>query len=182
MKNNKPQPRNSSTNTRALSTRISAIEREMTPVIKMNGTMIALGSTPSAVTQVLRKKFRIPLSSDVLTGLDVTGSSLKLPDGARILSARFILLNGRKLRVTSYPDALQIGTDAAAPKSAMTRERIAPYSKFPSITVDIPDTISRSIDSAGSTVLFNIVGQQLNSGTSYSVDCIVSIVWEAKLY
>lgn len=178
---NKPQPRNSSTNNRALSTRIAKIEREITPTIQMTG-MMTTTSGPST-TVPMRRKFRSTLTSSSATGENFTGSSLGLPDGARILNATFKLLNGRKLRVTANTDRLLIGTDTAAAKGNLTRENTAPYNRFPVVKVNIPDSVARCIDSADTTnVIFTVLGSALNSGTSYTVDVEITALWESNIY
>lgn len=131
-------------------------------------------------TATFKRKFRVPISSDA--ELAVTGNTLKLPDGARILRAKFLLMNGRKLRVTAQPDNLMIGTDASAPKAAMARENIAPYNRFAVVTVNIPDTIARAIDNTGTNTLFNVQGFLLNSGTTWHVEVEATCAWEANIY
>lgn len=144
----------------------------------MTGSMGVTNTT--LTTRTFKQKFRITLSSDA--ELNITGTSFKLPDGARILHAKFMLLNGRKIRVTAYPDTLMIGTDSAAPKGLMARENIAPYNRFPVVKIDIPDSVARPIDNSGTTTLFSVLGSWLNTGTTFAVECEATCAWEANIY
>ena len=143
--------------------------------------MMTTTSGPST-TIPMRRKFRSTLTASTAGGESFTGSSLGLPDGARILNATFKLLNGRKLRVTVVSDKVMIGTDPAAAKGNLTREATAPYNRFPVVKVNIPDSIARCIDSNATDPIFTVLGTALNSGTAYTIDVEVTALWESNIY
>jgi hypothetical protein len=157
-KNN--QPRKRSTNTRALSTRLSQLQREMNPQVVISGNVVA--ATPQ--NYVTRKILTYASMSN--STLTVTGTTLNVPDGAKVLKVQVRNLTGRTLKVTVPQDtALMIAPadgSSTVPFGGSTKCVAAPLSRFPKSTIQVPDLLAAPVDKVGTATLFT-VGSQLSS-------------------
>lgn len=148
--NNSKQPRNSSTNTRALSTRIAKLEQEITPRVQISGTPVAA----SGVTRLRYLKRRIMIEAQLTSGLyTLTGAELgsktfgAFPDGAKILKMVVMNRTGRNL-IVQVPAATRLFNRGIQNDEvqAIRRTEWAPLSRFPKMVVDVPDTLANAID------------------------------------
>lgn len=170
------KPRNRSTNTRALSTRVSKIERELTPTLKVSGKML---SQNNSATQIPIRKSLVYYRSGTNGTADVTSLDLNLPTGARILNAKVRLLNGRRLNVSFFPAVLMDNQVAAT--SGITRYDAKPYNAFPTITCDIPDTMAQP-QPGDSTRVMSLTGSALNSGTTAEFEIVIFAAWQCNIF
>lgn len=153
-KNN--QPRKRSTNMRALSTRVSNLQREMNPTVSSTGV-----NFDTSKVRVVRKYVSTsPMVSGVLV---VSPLTLPVPDGSKVLKVQVRNLTGRVLKV-SVPSTtglvLQQATGTtAAPFGGFQKYHSAPLSRFPTLVLNVPDTLAAPLDSAdGNTPLFSVTG------------------------
>lgn len=158
------QPRKSSTNTRALSTRLQQLQREMNPQVMLSGS--TLGSQNKQF--VTRKLVSIvPLSAS--TAKDVLAADLGIPDGCKILKIVAKNLSTRQLRlnVPTTTGLLESGSTGttAAPFGGIQKYQSAPLSRFPTLVLNVPDLLAAPQDLGSATVLFT-----LNSGSSSAAD------------
>lgn len=173
-KGNKPRKR--STNTRALSTRVSKIERELTPTLKVTGKMLSQNN--SAMMIPIRKSL-VYYRSGTNGTADISSLDLNLPSGARILSAKVRLLNGRRLNVSFFPTVLMDNQDPTS--SGMTRYDTKPYTQFPTVSCDIPDTMAKP-QPGDATKIFSCTGTTLNSGTTADFEIVIFATWQCNIF
>lgn len=157
-KRQRQTPRKSSTNTRALSTRISNIQKEINPYIHLSGN--AVGTAQAMYID------RVAMGEFILASgtADIKASQLNgiIPDGGKILSMKVINVSGRKLRV-KIP-ALSPLTSNNGPtgnsNAALEKVAYAPLSRFPTLKVEIPDLLATNLDTNGtaSDILFSVYG------------------------
>lgn len=159
-KRTRQTPRKSSTNTRALSTRITNLQKEMNPYATITGMPLGSNQTKSTMIDKVYTQV-IPLGNDV-SSKDLKCSDLDgfIPDGAKILSMKITNLTGRYVAVTvPSGSGLMLTQDqfTAAPLPALSRFNVAPLSRFPVVRVNIPDLLAKPIDvGATTTGLFSV--------------------------
>lgn len=158
-KSTRQKPRKSSTNTRALSTRIKNIQKEMNPYIHLTGGT-AVGTT--VTTYIDRKSSTVFQNTNGFNTVTAADLSLALPDGARILGMKIMNITGRELTVTIPADSALVTNKGPtdAPNKLMKMVAFAPLSRFPSLKVDIPDVLANTIDTGGTLAqsLFSVFG------------------------
>jgi len=151
-KNNRP--RKSSTNTRALSTRLQQLQREMNPQVTCSG-MTVTSSTKQYVTRKL-----VTYANLVSGSLAVTPVALGVPDGSKILKMVVKNLTGRTLNLYTPVDTGLILSEAdgtsGTPFGGLTKTTSAPLSRFPTLTVQVPDLLARPLDAVSTALLFTV--------------------------
>lgn len=170
-KNN--QPRKRSTNMRALSTRVSNLQREMNPTVSLTGT-----NFDTSKVRVTRKFVTTAvLASGVLA---VTPLVLPVPDGAKVLKVRVRNLTGRVLKV-SVPTTTglvlaQAAGSTSAPFGGFQKYHAAPLMRFPTLTLNVPDSLAAPLDSSDTTTqLFSVTGE--NGASVDSVELTVTALY-----
>jgi hypothetical protein len=155
-KNGNKQPRKSSTNTRALSTRISNIQREINPYIKLSGGT-AVGTVKTMYVD-RKTQGEFTMAAGALTVTSASVASI-LPTGCKILSMKVRNVTGRKIQV-GIPSLNGLisndGTASADQNFEVRRVHYAPLSQFPQIKVEIPDLVASNIDTGNATTPFNL--------------------------
>lgn len=151
-KNN--QPRKRSTNTRALSTRMSAMEKEMNPQVRCTGM------TPSSFKpQFVTRKF-VAVATLTTGSLTVKADTLGVPDGSKVLKVRVRNLAGRNLKISVPKDTGLLTVDSTgsstAPFGGFEKYVAAPLSRFPTLVVNVPDLLARPLDLSGTETLFTV--------------------------
>jgi hypothetical protein len=141
---NKNMPRKSSTNLRSLSNRINNIQREMNPQLTCNGSMLLTATTTnnSRATYVDRSYTvlgTIPTGATTVTLTD--NDFTTVPLGSKILSFRARNLTSRTLRILIGPNS-KIWDQGSAALNQVDRFIAAPYSRFPTLRVNIPDLLA----------------------------------------
>jgi len=169
-KNN--QPRKRSTNNRSLSNRITAIQKEMNPQINLSGMTLA-----AAKQQFVTRKYVATVTMANST-FAVNSNSLGLVSGTKILKVVAKNLTGRTLTV-QIPNntALMIpnSVGATADNNSFTETKrfaSAPLSRFPKITIQVPDLLANPIDVSSADLLFT-VGSVIAASTD-TVEIIVT--------
>jgi len=148
-------PRKSSTNTRALSTRISKMQKEINPVIQVSGQRFGSGLRVP-IHRYVNATFLLSATSKTVYGTDL---STLIQDGSRILDFKAVNRTGRRVAVEIPADSGLCYFGPNGSPSAIHKERWAPLSKFPSLTVNVPDVVSNTIDTANATTkLFTVSG------------------------
>jgi len=131
----------------------------MNPYVSMTGMPLGSGGSKSVmIDKVYTQTVVTSSKSYLVTKPSLTGV---IPDGSKILSIKATNLNGRSLTFTVPSGSeLMLTQDAAAsaPLPTISRMMVAPLSRFPVIKVDIPDLLSRPIDtdSASTATLFSL--------------------------
>lgn len=150
----------------------------------MTGLVNSAGT--SNKRQVMKRRFTQLITVASGTGAptsSVTPSLLNIPDGARILKFRATNMSSRAILVT-IPNLSILTTTAGtseAPIGGFSRQAMAPLSRFPGITVDVPDTIARPLDAADSTnILFqvsapDIPNQSATFNITYTAEFVTNI-------
>lgn len=148
---------------RALSTRLTTLQREMNPQLRLTGTNFDV----SKVATMRKYVVTAPTVSGVL---NVTSTTLPLPDGAKVLKVRLRNLTGRTLKV-SVPAGTGLvlngaSGDANLPFGGFSKFDAKPFSRFPTLTLNVPDSLAAPLDSAGTATLFSVTG---DSGSAADV-------------
>jgi hypothetical protein len=165
-KRQRQTPRKSSTNTRALSTRISNLQREVLPIL----TAGPLKNAPVAKTLASRvwvpRTVKVTVASNTTASL-TTGSIVSALGSAGTAPAvNFKVL---KLKVWNFTNQgastnyVSMTTDALLTTSGITTtaEDYGCSSSLPGVHVNIPDVIAKSFDnvtSSGSTAIATVTG------------------------
>jgi len=159
-------PRKSSTNTRALSTRISKIQKEINPYIHLSGGTAAGTITTAYIDRKTQGEYL--MASSVKTVLPSDFRDI-IPDGAKILGMKISNVTGRKLQVTVPPDSglILTGGSTSAQNKGLTRVAYAPLSRFPVVNIQIPDLVASNMDTGSN------VGQLLLLTTDGVTDRVV---------
>lgn len=144
---------------RSLSNRLTTLQHEVTPRVRMTGTPVAVGSVQAKV--FLNRKVNLTLNVPGV-GYTVTPNSLAsvMPDGARLLKVVATNNTSRNLRVTVPQETILFvrGSKTNSEVSSMTREQWAPLSRFPTVTLNVPDTLSNCLDTNdNAAVLFTLL-------------------------
>jgi hypothetical protein len=161
-KRQRSQPRKSSTNTRALSTRITNIQKEINPYIRISGgTAQGLATT----TYIDRKTQGEFLTSNGSLAVLASGLSSFIPDGAKILGMKVSNVTGRKISILIPGFSGLISNDGASTETNkdITRVAYAPLSRFPVLKVEIPDLVASNVDTAGTGAMFTLGTDDLNA-------------------
>jgi hypothetical protein len=129
---------------RSLSNRIDMIKREMNPQLTCNGSMLLTASTTnnSRATYVDRSYTvlgTIPTGASSVTFTD--NDFTTVPLGSKILSFRARNLTSRTLRILIGPNS-KIWDQQSTQINQLDRFIAAPYSRFPTLRVNIPDLLS----------------------------------------
>jgi hypothetical protein len=118
----------------------------------MTGSFYNVGTT-NTHWMYLKRKVNITknlASSDLV----VTGSTLStvMPDGAKILKVKVVGRDCRNVRV-KVPAGTRLFERGGfnGEVQALQRESWAPLSRFPTLTVDVPDTLASAIDTNDTT-------------------------------
>jgi hypothetical protein len=163
-KNN--QPRKRSTNTRALSTRLSQLQREMNPQVVMSGNVVAADPRNYVTRKVMT------FASMATSTLAVTPTVLNCPDGCKVLKVQVRNLAGRTLKVYVPPESAlmmaQADGTSAVPFGGVTKCVVAPLSRFPKVVLQVPDLLARPLDKTSTDPLFTVSSQA--SGASDLVE------------
>jgi hypothetical protein len=164
-KNN--QPRKRSTNTRALSTRLSNLQREMNP------NMTCTGANFDGSKAWVTRKY-VTTASLTSGVLDVLNTTLPAPDGAKVLKVQARNLTGRVLRmvVPSGSSLMVESGDSGAPFQGFTRYTSAPLSRFPTLVLNVPDLLARPLDTSSSSKAFTLGAA---SGSTDTVELMVTV-------
>jgi len=160
-------PRKSSTNTRALSTRISNIQKEINPYIHLKGGTASGTAKSVYIDRVTQGEFLMVSGAKTISDSDLAGI---IPDGAKILSMRVSNINGRKIfvQIPIVTALILNGGDSSAPNIAIDHTAYAPLNRFPVIKVDIPDLVARNIDTGAS-----VTGTLFKLATDGATDRVV---------
>jgi len=140
---NKNMPRKSSTNMRSLSNRISNIQREMNPNLSANGTQLLTASSSIALSRATYvDRSYVVLASGLAAGTTLTDNDFtSVPQGSKIMGFRVRNLTSRTLRVVVGPNS-KIVADSGTQLNQLDRFVAAPYSRFPTIKVNVPDLLA----------------------------------------
>jgi hypothetical protein len=164
-KRQRQTPRKGSTNTRALSTRISNIQREVLPIL----TAGSLRNAPVAKTLASRvwipRTVKVTLASNTNVSL-TTGSVVGALGSSGTTAVNFKVL---KLKVWNFTNQgastnyVSLTTDTGLVTSGIstTAEDFGCSSSLPGVQVNIPDVLAKSYDNvtaAGSTALCTVTG------------------------
>jgi len=148
-----------------LSNRITTLQKEMNPQVNVSGTTL----TSSKLQYVTRKYGAIvKLASGVFA---VKANTNSLPQGCKILKVVAKNLSGRSLTVTIPSDTAMMlpnATGAAVDSNAFAgtkRYVTAPLSRFPKITIQVPDLLAAPIDSGGASDDLFTVGSLESTAT-----------------
>jgi len=140
--NNKKMPRKSSTNLRSLSNRITRIQREMNPELSANGSQLLTASSSINNRSTYIDRSYTVLANGVAAGATLTDNDFTgVPMGAKILSFRVRNLTSRTLRVVVGPNSA-ITADNGTQLNQLDRFVASPYSRFPTIKVNVPDLLA----------------------------------------
>jgi len=116
------------------------------------------------------------LKRKVNTTLSLTAGELKVtpntlqtvvPDGAKVLMVKVVGRNCRNVRVR-VPKGTKLFSRGAANEETQDsyREVWAPLSRFPALTVDVPDTLSSALDTNDSaSELFTVFSNDVATAT-----------------
>lgn len=148
---------------RSLSKRLNTLQREVSPRVTMSGQVYNVGTTNTHWVY-LKRKVQLTKILDANT-LKVTGSTLStlMPDGAKVLKVKVVGRDCRNVRVSVPVNTplFQRGNNNGEP-FASYREVWAPLSRFPSLTLDVPDTLSSAVDTNNATEeLFTVYSQDV---------------------
>jgi len=113
----------------------------------MTGQPVQVGTTNTHFVYLKRKvNFSTTLVSGELKVLPATITSV-IPDGAKILMVKVVGRDCRNIRVR-VPKNTKLFSRGSNNDEVqdLTREVWAPLSRFPSLTVDVPDTLAQAID------------------------------------
>jgi len=156
-KSTRQTPRKSSTNTRALSTRISNIQREINPYIHITGGTAQGVTTATYIDRKTQGEFLMVSGTLAVTSSALLGT---IPDGGKILGMKISNVTGRKIALTIPGINGLISNDGTTtePNTSVTKVAFAPMSRFPVLKVQIPDLVASNIDTAGSSIpMFTLV-------------------------
>jgi len=158
MNNNRSKASESSTKYATLSRRVNNIKKELSPGVSCTGK--TLGVTPKQwVTRTLVSSVALVAGTKaILLG---SGGDVNVPDGCKILGVTVKNLNGRFLKLTVPVDTglliPQAEGSSTVPFGGFTKYVSAPYTKFPTLKVEVPDTLARAQDVTGTAVtLFTV--------------------------
>jgi hypothetical protein len=129
---------------RSLSNRIDKIRREMNPQLTCNGTMLLLANTTngSRATYVDRSYVVLASIPTGATSVALTDNDFTtIPVGSKILSFRARNLTSRTLRILIGPNS-KIWDQGSASLNQVDRFIAAPFSRFPTLRVNIPDLLA----------------------------------------
>lgn len=163
-KRNTNLPRNSSTKLRSLSNRIDNIQRELNPGItckeRSATTLLTATSNPPAIP--VHRKYTILTGSAGATGVvEITDDDfVGMQYGAKILDFRVRNLKGRTLRVRGQGVSLLDGNYVATDVNAFDRFTAAPFSRFPTLSFNIPDLLANGnlFTATSKNKLFDVIG------------------------
>jgi hypothetical protein len=128
---------------RSLSNRIAKIQREMNPILSANGAQLLTASTSLANSRAtyIDRSF-VVLANGLAAGSTLTDNDFTaIPQGSKILGFRVRNLTSRTLRVVVGPNS-KIVADSGTQLNQLDRFIAAPYSRFPTIKVNIPDLLA----------------------------------------
>jgi len=129
---------------RSLSNRIDKIRREMNPQLSCNGDMILLANSTnnSRATYVDRSYIVLASIPTGATSVALTDNDFTtVPLGSKMLSFRARNLTSRTLRVLIGP-ASKIWDQNGTQLNQLDRFIAAPFSRFPTLRVEIPDLLA----------------------------------------
>lgn len=141
------QPRKRSTNLRSLNNRLNTLQRETNPRVTLSGTHVQVGSTKTYWMYV-RRKVNSTFSL-VANELKVTPSLLTntMPDGAKVLKVKVVGRDCRNVRVRVPKGTKLFSRGPNNDEEQDNNSEVwAPLSRFPSLTLDVPDTLSNAVD------------------------------------
>ena len=151
----------------------------------MTGLPNAAGT--SNKRQVMKRRFTVlvTMPASGSNTAQLTPNTLQIPDGARILKFKVTNMSSRAILVT-IPNDSQLTTTAgtsAIPIAGISRQAMAPLSRFPGITVDVPDTIARPLDAADATnILFTCSAPDVSaSAVTYNITYTAEFITDLYL-
>lgn len=157
---------------RALSTRVSNLQREMNPTVTSTG----LNYDTTRVAVVRKYTVVEPMSSGALA---VTPQTLPLPDGSKVLKVQVRNLSGRVMKLSVPNDTglvlAQAAGTSSTPFGGFQKYASAPLSRFPTLKLNVPDSLARPLDSTGAETLFTVTG--VNGGTTDLVELTATCLY-----
>jgi hypothetical protein len=129
---------------RSLSNRIDMIRREMNPQLTCNGSMLLTATTTngSRATYVDRSYTVLGTIPTGATSVAITDNDFTtVPLGSKILSFRARNLTSRTLRILIGPNS-KIWDQGSLAINQLDRFIAAPFSRFPTLRVNIPDLLA----------------------------------------
>lgn len=161
---NKNKPRNRSTNLRYLNKRISILQQETSPTISMTGSKYMSGTSNQKMVIRRRCNTSVSLTSNKFVFSSASLASV-MPDGAKILNFKVVGNTCRNIRVKVPKDSVMMNR---GPNNSevddLYRENWQPLSRFPSIKVNVPDTLAKAIDTADTnSILFEVQSQDVST-------------------
>jgi len=144
----------------------------MNPQVDVTGTTLS-----SSKAQFVTRKYGgiVKLSSGTFT---VYSNTNGLPDGCKVLKVVAKNLEGRSLQVNvPYSSALMISDSRGGPSNPFTEIKkyvTAPLSRFPKITLQIPDLLAAPLDTGDTTAVLFELGS-FNSTSTDTVELIYTV-------
>jgi len=135
----------------------------MSPQVNVSGQTLV-----SSQKQYVTRRFvgSVKLASSTF---DVVCNTNALPDGCKVLKVVAKNLDGRSLTLTVPTNTALITSDTnggtTAPFGGIKKMVSAPYTRFPTIKVQIPDLLAAPVDAANSTLPLFTVGSFLSGST-----------------
>lgn len=168
---------------RSLSNRLTTLQREVTPRLMMTGTPVQVGALTNKQV-FLNRKVNLGVTLTGTNNLDVTPSTLAtaLPDGARLLKVVATNHSTRNLRMTVPAGTVLFvrGGKTNNEVSDMTRENWAPLSRFPTVSLNVPDTLSNSLDTNDNVaLLFRL--SCADAGSTASVNVTLKLTYQTMV-
>jgi len=126
----------------------------MNPQVSMSGNVVAADPRNYVTRKVMT--FANLASSSLL----VTPTVLNCPDGCKVLKVQVRNLTGRTLKVLMPADTAlmmaQADGTSAVPFGGLTKAVVAPLSRFPKLTLQVPDLLARPLDKVSVDPLFTV--------------------------
>lgn len=115
----------------------------MNPMLSANGSQLLTASTSIALSRATYiDRSYVVLASGLAAGTTLTDNDFTaIPQGSKIMGFRVRNLTSRTLRVVVGPNS-KIVADSGTQLSQLDRFVAAPYSRFPTIKVNVPDLIA----------------------------------------
>jgi hypothetical protein len=133
------------------------MQKEINPVIQVSGSRFA-GGLRVPIHRYLNATYNLSTTnSKTVFGSDLASAGMQ--DGCRILDFKAVNRTGRRVAVEIPADSGLCYFGPNGSPSAVSKERWAPLSRFPSLKVNIPDAIANTLDTNnGTTKLFTVSG------------------------
>jgi len=149
-----------------LSTRISKIQKEINPYIHLSGTAVGIAKA-MYIDRVSMGEFT--LSNTGFLDIKASDLSTYIPDGGKILSMKVIALSGRRLRVLIPAASPLVSNNGSTGSNNQSMEKVvyAPFSRFPTLKIEIPDLLATNLDTNGTSTqaLFTLFGDNTGQVT-----------------